>query len=137
MNKIKSKPKLHIMTGIPSNYRKPDSGQSEIINTIIFEPNSFSRQRDINAGALLIISGQVEMQTNTGASYSAKKLIINEDRYQPLTNELLHREIKDNNQKIRYKFEVCASHCPYEIDDYEIEIKSSYEYIEKQSLFND
>ncbi len=132
-----SKPKLQILTDLPRGYKKSDSGQCEIINTIIFEPKSFKHSRDTNNGSLLIIKGQIEMKTKAGASYSAKKLIINDDKYHSLANELITRKIEYDNQKIRYKFEICTMHTPFEPDDYEVEIKSSYEYIEKQSLFND
>ncbi len=137
MNKIKSKPKLHILTGLPRNYKKPDSGQPEVINTIIFEPKSFFRKRDANDASLMFIKGKVEMKSISGASYSAKILVINEDRYRLLINELTSRELAPRNQKIRYKFEICTMHTPFEIDDYEVEIKSTHEYIETQSLFND
>ncbi len=132
-----SKPKLQILTDLPRGYKKSDSGQLEIINTIIFEPKSFKQSRDSNNGSLLIIKGQIEMKTKAGASYSAKKLIINEDKYQSIVNELISREIESDNQKIRYTFAICTMHTPFEPDDYEVEIKSSYEYIEKQSLFKD
>ncbi len=66
-----------------------------------------------------------------------RSLIISADRFKSVTSELLNLLISSTTRHIRYKFEILSTYSSIEVGNYEIEIKSSYEYIETQSLFND
>ncbi len=137
MSKTITKQKLHILTGVHKKYRKSDDGNPETLSTIIFEPKSFTRKRDDNAGALLYIKGKIQMKKHsTGDIYSAKTLVINEDRYKSIRNELLSQGIAKDTQHLRYIFEIISTYNATEVDNYQIRIKASYEYIETQSLFD-
>ncbi len=137
MNKIKLKPKLHLLTGVNKRHERQDDGLCETLNTIIFEPKSFKRKRDENVSSLLHIRGDIQMKGHTGLIYSSKILIISEDRYKSITDELLDRDLYDETLHIRYKFEVVSTYSATEAGNYQIDIKTSHEYIETQSLFND
>ncbi len=138
MNKIKSKSKLHILSGVHKSIKKQDDGWADTItiSTIIFEPKSYRLKRDDNAGTLLHIRGDIQLKTNTGLMLSSKVLVISQDIYIDLVTELLRREIYSDNKHLRYKFEIDASFSEINADNYLIEINATHEYIETQSLFN-
>ncbi len=137
MNKIKSKPKLQILSGIHKSIKKQDDGRADTISTIIFEPKSYRLKRDDNAGTLLHIRGDIQLKTHTGIMLSSKVLVISQDIYIDLVSELLRREIYSDNKHLRYKLEIDAAFSEINAGNYQIGIKASHEYIETQSLFND
>ncbi len=137
MNKIKSKPKLHILSGVHKSIKKQDDGWADTLSTIIFEPKSYRLKRDDNAGTLLHIKGDIQLKTYTGLMLSSKILVISQDIYIDLVTELLRREIYSDNKHLRYKLEIDASFSEISAGNYVIGIKASHEYIETQSLFND
>ncbi len=136
MNKIKSKPKLQILSGIHKSIKKQDDGWADTISTIIFEPKSYRLKRDDNAGTLLHIRGDIQLKTNTGIMLSSKVLVISQDIYSDLVTELLRREIYSDNKHLRYKLEIDAAYSEINADNYIIGINATHEYIETQSLFN-
>ncbi len=137
MNKIKSKPKLKILSGIHKSIKKQDDGWADTISTIIFEPKSYRLKRDDNAGTLLHIRGDIQLKTYTGIMLSSKVLVISQDIYIDLVTEILRREIYSDNNHLRYKLEIDAAFSEINAGNYQIGIKASHEYIETQSLFND
>ncbi len=136
MNKIKSKPKLQILSGIHKSIKKQDDGRVETLSTIIFEPKSYRLKRDDNAGTLLHIRGDIQLKTNTGLMLSSKVLVISEDIYLDLVTEILRREIYSDNKHLRYQFNIGVAYSEINAYNYQIAITSEYEYIETQSLFN-
>ncbi len=136
MNKIKSKSKLHILSGVHKSIKKKDDGWADTLSTIIFEPKSYRLKRDDNAGTLLHIRGDIQMKTYTGLMLSSKVLVINKDIYSGLVTELLRREICIDNKHLRYQFNVGIAYSQTNADNYQIAVTSEYEYIETQSLFN-
>ncbi len=136
MNKIKSKPKLHILSGIHKSIKKQDDGWADTLSTIIFEPKSYRLKRDVNAGTLLHIRGDIQMKTYTGLMLSSKVLVISQNIYSDLVTELLRREIYSDNKHLRYQFNVGVAYSQTNADNYQIAVTSEYEYIETQSLFN-
>ncbi len=136
MNKIKAKPKLHILSGIHKSIKKQDDGWADTISTIIFEPKSYRLKRDDNAGTLLHIRGDIQLKTYTGIMLSSKVLVISEDIYIDLVTDILRREIYSDNKHLRYKLEIDAAFSEINAGNYVIGIKATHEYIETQSLFN-
>ncbi len=136
MNKIKSKSKLHILSGVHKSIKKKDDGWADTLSTIIFEPKSYRLKRDDNAGTLLHIRGDIQMKTYTGLMLSSKVLVISKDIYSGLVTELLRREICIDNKHLRYQFNVGIAYSQTNADNYQIAVTSEYEYIETQSLFN-
>ncbi len=136
MNKIKSKPKLKILSGIHKSIKKQDDGWADTISTIIFEPKSYRLKRDDNAGTLLHIRGDIQLKTYTGIMLSSKVLVISQDIYIDLVTEILRREIYSDNKHLRYKLEIDAAFSEINAGNYQIGIKATHEYIETQSLFN-
>ncbi len=136
MNKIKSKSKLHILSGVHKSIKKKDDGWADTLSTIIFEPKSYRLKRDDNAGTLLHIRGDIQMKTYTGLMLSSKVLVISKDIYSGLVTELLRREICIDNKHLRYQFNVGIAYSQTNAGNYQIAVTSEYEYIETQSLFN-
>ncbi len=136
MNKIKSKPKLQILSGIHKSIKKQDDGWADTISTIIFEPKSYRLKRDDNAGTLLHIRGDIQLKTHTGIMLSSKVLVISQDIYSDLVAELLRREIYSDNKHLRYQFDIGVAYSQSNAFNYQIVIHSDHEYIETQSLFN-
>ncbi len=139
MNKIKSKSKLHILSGIHKSIKKQDDGWADTISTIstiIFEPKSYRLKRDDNAGTMLHIKGDIQLKTYTGLMLSSKVLVISQDIYIDLVTEILRREIYSDNKHLRYKLEIDAAFSEINAGNYQIGIKATHEYIETQSLFN-
>ncbi len=136
MNKIKSKSKLHILSGVHKSIKKQDDGFPASINTIIFEPKSYRLKRDVNAGTMLYIKGDIQMKNHTGLMLSSKILVISQDIYLDLVTEILSKDIYIDNHHLRYELEIDATYTEINVGNYVIGIKASHEYIETQSLFN-
>ncbi len=136
MNKIKAKPKLHILSGVHKSIKKQDDGWADTLSTIIFEPKSYRLKRDDNAGTLLNIRGDIQLKTNKGLMLSSKVLVISKDIYLDLVTEILRKEIYIDNKHLRYKLEIDATYSEINAGNYLIGIKATHEYIETQSLFN-
>ncbi len=137
MNKIKSKPKLQILSGIHKSIKKQDDGWADTLSTIIFEPKSYRLKRDDNAGTLLHIRGDIQLKTLTGIMLISKVLVISQDIYSDLVTELLKRDICIDNKHLRYQFDIGVVYSQSNAFNYQIVIHSNHEYFEKQSLFKD
>ncbi len=142
MNPIK-KPKLQILTGfnkkalqITSDLNEANKDLSETIATIIVEPTVFKTKRDDNNTAYIQIKGKVELKSNESIIYTANSLILAVDGYPDLVSEIRNTEFRTDNGAIRFTLDISAKYTEYCVDNFDVIINHTSEYIEQQSLFD-
>ncbi len=142
MNPIK-KPKLQILTGfnkkalqITSDLNEANKDLVETIATIIVEPKSHRIKRDDNNISYIQIKGKVELKSNEGVIYTSNSLIIVVDGYAALVREIRDTDLISDTGSIRYTLDICAKYADYCVDNFDVIINHTSEYIEQQSLFD-
>ncbi len=142
MNPIK-KPKLQILTGfnkkalqITSDLNEANKDLVETIATIIVEPKSHRIKRDDNNISYIQIKGKVELKSNEGVIYTSNSLIIVVDGYTALVREIRGTDLISDTGSIRYTLDICAKYADYGVDNFDVIINHTSEYIEQQSLFD-
>ncbi len=137
------KPKLQLLTGfnkkslqITSDLNEPTRDLSETIATIIVEPTAFKTKRDDNNTAYIQVKGKVELKSNEGIIYTSKSLILAVDGYPDLVSEIRNTEFRTDNCAIRFTLDISAKYTEYCVDNFDVIINHTSEYIEQQSLFD-
>lgn len=137
------KPKLQILTGfnkkalqITSDLNEANKDLVETIATIIVEPKSHRIKRDDNNISYIQIKGKVELKSNEGLIYTSNSLIIVVDGYTALVREIRGTDLISDNGSIRYTLDICAKYADYCVDNFDVIINHTSEYIEQQSLFD-
>ncbi len=137
------KPKLHILTGfnkkalqITSDLNEANKDLSETIATIIVEPKSIKLKRDDNNSSYIRIKGKVELKSNEGVIYTSNSLILVDDGYSSLAHEIRDTPLNNGIGAIRYTLDICAKYADYCVDNFDVIINHTIEYIEQQSLFD-
>ncbi len=143
MSKIITKQKLHILTGfnkkalqITSDLNEANKDLVETIATIIVEPKSHRIKRDDNNISYIQIKGKVELKSNEGVIYTSNSLIIVVDGYTALVREIRDTDLISDTGSIRYTLDICAKYADYCVDNFDVIINHTSEYIEHQSLFD-
>lgn len=137
------KPKLQILTGfnkkalqITSDLNEANKDLVETIATIIVEPKSHRIKRDDNNISYIQIKGKVELKSNEGVIYTSNSLIIVVDGYTALVREIRSTDLISDTGSIRYTLDICAKYADYCVDNFDVIINHTSEYIEQQSLFD-
>ncbi len=137
------KPKLHLLTGfnkkalqITSDLNEANKDLVETIATIIVEPKSHRIKRDDNNISYIHIKGKVELKSNEGLIYTSNSLIIVVDGYTALVREIRGTDLISDTGSIRYTLDICAKYADYCVDNFDVIINHTSEYIEQQSLFD-
>ncbi len=136
------KPKLHLLTGfnkkalqITSDLNESNKDLSETIATIIIEPTAFKTKRDDNNTTYIRVKGKVELKSNEGIIYTSKSLILVVDGYPDLVSEIRNTEFRTDKGAIRFTLDISAKYTEYCVDNFDVIINHTSEYIEQQSLF--
>ncbi len=137
------KPKLQLLTGfnkkalqITSDLNEANKDLVETIATIIVEPKSHRIKRDDNNISYIQIKGKVELKSNEGVIYTSNSLIIVVDGYTALVREIRSTDLISDTGSIRYTLDICAKYADYCVDNFDVIINHTSEYIEQQSLFD-
>ncbi len=137
------KQKLQILTGfnkkalqITSDLNESNKDLSETIATIIVEPTAFKTKRDDNNTAYIRVKGKVELKSNEGIIYTSKSLILVVDGYPDLVSEIRNTEFRTDKGAIRFTLDISAKYTEYCVDNFDVIINHTREYIEQQSLFD-
>ncbi len=137
------KPKLHLLTGfnkkalqITSDLNELTKDLTETIATIILEPKSHRIKRDDNNTRFIYIKGKVELKSNDGIIYTSNSMIISDDGYPELVREIRGTDLINDTGTIRYTLDICAKYADYCVDNFDVIINHTSEYIEQQSLFD-
>ncbi len=137
------KPKLQILTGfnkkalqITSDLNESTKDLTESIATIILEPKSHRIKRDDNNTRFIYIKGKAELKSNEGIIYTSNSMIISDDRYPELVSEIRGTDLISDTGSIRYTLDICAKYADYGVDNFDVIINHTSEYIEQQSLFD-
>ncbi len=137
------KSKLQLLTGfnkkalqITSDLNESTKDLSETIATIIVEPTVFKTKRDDNNTAYIRIKGKVELKSNEGIIYTSKSLILVVDGYPDLVSEIRNTEFRTDKGAIRFTLDISAKYTEYCVDNFDVIINHTSEYIEQQSLFD-
>ncbi len=137
------KPKLQLLTGlnkkslqITSDLNESTKDLTETIATIILEPKSHRIKRDDNNTRFIQIKGKAELKSNEGIIYTSNLMIISDDRYPELVREIRGTDLISDSGTIRYTLDICAKYTDYGVDNFDVIISHTSEYIEKQSLFD-
>ncbi len=137
------KPKLQILTGfnkkalqITSDLNESNKDLSETIATIILEPKSHRIKRDDNNTRYIQIKGKAELKSNDGIIYTSNLMIISDDRYPELVREIRVIDLINGSGSIRYTLDICAKYSDFCVENFDVIINHTSEYIEQQSLFD-
>ncbi len=137
------KPKLQILTGfnkkalqITSDLNESTKDLTESIATIILEPKSHRIKRDDNNTRFIYIKGKAELKSNEGIIYTSNSMIISDDRYPELVRVIRGTDLINDNGSIRYTLDICAEYSNFCVDNFDVIINITSEYIEQQSLFD-
>ncbi len=137
------KPKLHLLTGfnkkslqITSDLNESNKDLTESIATIILEPKSHRIKRDDNNTRYIQIKGKAELKSNDGIIYTSNLMIISDDRYPELVREIRVTDLINGGGSIRYTLDICAKYSDFCVENFDVIINHTSEYIEQQSLFD-
>ncbi len=137
------KPKLHLLTGfnkkslqITSDLNESNKDLTETIATIILEPKSHRIKRDDNNTRYIQIKGKAELKSNDGIIYTSNLMIISDDRYPELVREIRVIDLINGSGSIRYTLDICAKYSDFCVENFDVIINHTSEYIEQQSLFD-
>ncbi len=137
------KPKLHLLTGfnkkylqITSDLNESNKDLNETIATIILEPKSHRIKRDDNNTRYIQIKGKAELKSNDGIIYTSNLMIISDDRYPELVREIRVIDLINGSGSIRYTLDICAKYSDFCVENFDVIINHTSEYIEQQSLFD-
>ncbi len=141
------KPKLQILTGfnkkaLQTNIDLIDSNKyiTETIATIILEPKSHRIKRDDNNTRFIQIKGKAELKSNEGIIYTSNLMIISDDCYPELVREIRGTDLIYDGGSIRYTLDICAKYSDFcvefHVENFDVIINHTSEYIEQQSLFD-
>ncbi len=137
------KPKLQLLTGfnkkdlqITSDLNESNKDLTETIATIILEPKSHRIKRDDNNTRYIQIKGKAELKSNEGIIYTSNLMIISDDSYPELVREIRGTDLINGSSSIRYTLDICAKYSDFCVENFEVIINHTSEYIEQQSLFD-
>ncbi len=137
------KPKLQLLTGfnkkalqITSDLNESNKDLTETIATIILEPKSHRIKRDDNNTRYIQIKGKAELKSNDGIIYTSNLMIISDDRYPELVREIRVIDLINGSGSIRYTLDICAKYSDFCVENFDVIINHTSEYIEQQSLFD-
>ncbi len=137
------KPKLQLLTGfnkkalqITSDLNESNKNLTETIATIILEPKSHRIKRDDNNTRYIQIKGKAELKSNDGIIYTSNLMIISDDRYPELVREIRVIDLINGSGSIRYTLDICAKYSDFCVENFDVIINHTSEYIEQQSLFD-
>ncbi len=137
------KPKLQILSGfnkkslqITSDLNESNKDLTETIATIILEPKSHRIKRDDNNTRYIQIKGKAELKSNDGIIYTSNLMIISDDRYPELVREIRVIDLINGSGSIRYTLDICAKYSDFCVENFDVIINHTSEYIEQQSLFD-
>ncbi len=137
------KPKLQLLTGfnkkdlqITSDLNESNKDLTETIATIILEPKSHRIKRDDNNTRYIQIKGKAELKSNDGIIYTSNLMIISDDGYPELVREIRGTDLINGSGSIRYTLDICAKYSDFCVENFDVIINHTSEYIKHQSLFD-